>query len=423
MRSLFILVGFALLCPERGMSQSIQTSRLATSNLFTVSFSDSMNGWIGGSGVLMRTSDGGETWTTDSLSGPMKTFTCVKAISATFAWLVWFDAGYYPHSYLGRSNNLHGWDTLMSVLYGGNSKPLLTLVDAMDSLRAWVAGSVSFIAGCCPPLRNTTDGGHTWSYASLQPWGYPSVSYTALRLFSDSAVGLLFNEQILYRTDNAGRTWSSDTFSRNYYDLAIPRRNDFWLVGDAGSVIRSTDSGATWVAQPTPTSRALGSIYALDSVNAWAVGTKGTVIRTSDGGRRWDSVGVPSNQRLNAVSFSDKRHGWIVGDSGVLVRIRYIPTSVPESVSSKPMLFALQQNYPNPFNPSTRITFSLPSTLHCSLRIFNLLGQQVATLVDVEKEAGRYSLEWNASNVPTGVYFCRLEAGGFVQTKKLALIR
>jgi hypothetical protein len=88
-----------------------------------------------------------------------------------------------------------------------------------------------------------------------------------------------------------------------------------------------------------------------------------------------------------------------------------------------PIDFALHQNYPNPFNPTTRITFGIPLKSQVSLKIFNSIGEQVAQLVKEEKEAGRYSVELNATNLPSGVYFYRLKTDSFVETKKMILLK
>ena len=88
-----------------------------------------------------------------------------------------------------------------------------------------------------------------------------------------------------------------------------------------------------------------------------------------------------------------------------------------------PTKFALYQNYPNPFNPSTTISYDLPERARVKLSVYNILGQEVATLVDGEQEPGRYGVKFDASGLPSGIYFYRLEAGKFVDVKKMILIK
>ena len=93
------------------------------------------------------------------------------------------------------------------------------------------------------------------------------------------------------------------------------------------------------------------------------------------------------------------------------------------SVKNLPKEYALSQNYPNPFNPVTRIDYQLPEKNHVALRIYNILGEVVATLVDREMDAGYYSVNWDAGNLASGIYFYRLNSGSFISTKKLILMK
>jgi hypothetical protein len=88
-----------------------------------------------------------------------------------------------------------------------------------------------------------------------------------------------------------------------------------------------------------------------------------------------------------------------------------------------PQAFTLLQNYPNPFNPSTTIAFSLPSQSFVSLKVFDVLGREVATIVSEEMAAGTYSRRWNATKLSSGIYFYRLQAGSNTQMKKLILLK
>jgi hypothetical protein len=88
-----------------------------------------------------------------------------------------------------------------------------------------------------------------------------------------------------------------------------------------------------------------------------------------------------------------------------------------------PTRFRLEQNYPNPFNPSTTIHFDLPVASHAMLKIFNALGQEVDVLVDEARSAGTHTVQWNGAAFPSGVYLCRLQVNGFVETRKLVLLK
>ena len=112
------------------------------------------------------------------------------------------------------------------------------------------------------------------------------------------------------------------------------------------------------------------------------------------------------------------------------------PTAVDPENSSVPQMFALKQNYPNPFNPSTTIKYSIPTPLNppfakggntggfVSLKVYDILGREVSTLVNKQQQQPRnYEVNWNASNQPSGVYFYKLTAGSFTQTKKMILLQ
>ena len=127
---------------------------------------------------------------------------------------------------------------------------------------------------------------------------------------------------------------------------------------------------------------------------------------------------VAPSSRPNFVNlYMADKAGGSMGEAVSLI------TSVGNAVAPvQPSSFVLEQNYPNPFNPSTVISYSLPKTSIVSLRIFNTLGQELTTLVNERKEAGYYQVTWNAT-VPSGIYFYRLQAGEFVETKKMILLK
>jgi hypothetical protein len=109
----------------------------------------------------------------------------------------------------------------------------------------------------------------------------------------------------------------------------------------------------------------------------------------------------------------------------------HIPVGVKDNSNELPVKYNLYQNFPNPFNPSTTIEFALPTPGFVTLSIYNILGEKVATLVSEELTAGSYKYEWDATELTSGIYFYRIQAGdpstgsgqGFVETKKMILLR
>jgi hypothetical protein len=98
------------------------------------------------------------------------------------------------------------------------------------------------------------------------------------------------------------------------------------------------------------------------------------------------------------------------------------PTAVHQ-VNEAPSVFSLAQNYPNPFNPSTMIRFALPDRQAVTLRVYNLLGEEVATIVNETLGAGEHVVEFNATGLATGMYLYKLQAGSMTQTKRMLLVR
>ena len=143
----------------------------------------------------------------------------------------------------------------------------------------------------------------------------------------------------------------------------------------------------------------------------------------------WDVPVVPLNSALLLRSTERIQKQYPIVKSSNIV----IPTEesmaglklvlTQETTKELPKEFALYQNYPNPFNPTTQIRYDVPKSSHVSLKVYNLLGEELVALVDEEKETGTYSVEFDAVKFATGVYFYRFQAGDIVFTKKLMLVR
>jgi hypothetical protein len=100
-----------------------------------------------------------------------------------------------------------------------------------------------------------------------------------------------------------------------------------------------------------------------------------------------------------------------------------VVTDVSHSENNTPSVFRLNQNYPNPFNPSTKVSFDIGKSSFVNLKVYDVLGNEVAALVNEEKPAGRYEVEFNGAGLTSGVYIFRIKAGSYVDVKKALLIK
>ena len=137
----------------------------------------------------------------------------------------------------------------------------------------------------------------------------------------------------------------------------------------------------------------------------------------------WDTIGVgPISYSPLGVSITSANTGVLLGYSAMIYNAVSPPTGIGSALPIAPS-FVLSQNYPNPFNPSTTIQYTLPVKEHVALSVFNTLGVRIAVLVDEEEQQGRHEVRFDGSNLATGVYFYRLQAGTSAITKKLLLLR
>jgi hypothetical protein len=192
------------------------------------------------------------------------------------------------------------------------------------------------------------------------------------------------------------------------------------------AILRTTNGGATWTSQSSGTLATLIGVHFTDANTGTAVGGGGTILRTTNGGTTWINQSSGTTNSLLGVYFTNTNTGIAVGENGTILRtttggIRV--TDVKDIVSALPNQFALEQNYPNPFNPATVISYELPVTSNVRLIIYDVLGREVQTLINEHQNAGNHSVTLDAGNLPSGVYFYRLQAGSYNATKKLLLLK
>jgi ligand-binding sensor domain-containing protein len=230
----------------------------------------------------------------------------------------------------------------------------------------------------------------------------------------------------VYLSTNNGASWSAvnNGLAKYVYALAISGTNLFAGTFDGG-VYLSTNNGANWSTVNNDLTNTYIYALAVSGTNLFAGTYGGGVFLSTNNGASWSAVNNGlTNDYVRALAVSDTNLFAGIESGSVWRRpLSEMITSAEVLLTDLPTNFSLNQNYPNPFNPTTTFSFSLPLKTFVSLRVFDALGREIAKLVNEQLFAGEHSWHWNAAGLPSGVYFYRLQAGSFTETKKLILLK
>jgi hypothetical protein len=277
-------------------------------------------------------------------------------------------------------------------------------------------------------LLATTDGGATWTQMPTAPAQVGSEAGWNNSFFIEGTnIWFGTNNTKVYHSTNLGLSWTSgpttgtvNTYSIHFNSLT----NGLGGGSTTAFIVRTTDGGATYSGVGSiPTGS--GNITGLEGTGSdyWAL--RGNhVFRSTNNGDNWtqDYTGTTALWDIDFAIATGCPQGWAVGATGTIVRMINI-TGIPGVNNQVPSSYNLQQNYPNPFNPATKISFSLPKAGIVKLVVFDILGREVATIVNDYRPAGNYSVDFNAANISSGIYFYTLKSGGFTDTKKMVLMK
>lgn len=352
-------------------------------HILSVYFINNTTGWAGAtksttsidSNVVLKTTNAGVSWNNyfiDTLEVSLEEISFLNE-----------STGYLGYGYGLRRTTNGGinWAIINDTIMSGFAFHLV------NSLTGWTGVYYG-------DMFKTTNGGYTWvrQYGIFAPHNSVSDIYF-INENTGFVITALFTYGNLWYTTNSGLNW-------NYYNL-FPFR--VWSINFLNE--------------------STGYMLAEDYPNSY-------LAKTTNSGLNWSMHLINSTQYFSKLFFISENTGWIVGDSGTILKttnggntigIQQISTEIPKS-------FSLHQNYPNPFNPATKIRFEIPYTGDAYMRpikitVFDILGKEVTVLVNEELKPGVYEVDFDGSNLPSGIYYYRLSAGSFTQTKKMVLIK
>jgi photosystem II stability/assembly factor-like uncharacterized protein len=394
--------GLILISNDGGLHWSAGSRHLA-SYLQDIKMVSNDVGWAVGDQIL-RTTDGGRDWIRQKAPG----------------------TGY--HASISAVDSLTAW------CVGGDSSKILKTTDgglswSEQTTRAsqfwgrvyFINKDIGWVTGGYGALFKTTDGGVHWDSVNS---GTQSAIFGIF--FRDTLHGWFVGDQgDIRKTSDGGITWyvvPSPAYPYQLHDVFFTSDQVGWIVGES-LVLKTTDGGLHWIVRiGNYGSSNFWRIKFLDELNGWTAASSGNVLlRTTDGGESWRNVTAPS-ESFYSLEVSREGAVWVVAGGTILYNPGAL-VSVKIAEVEQPHEFFLNQNYPNPFNPLTEISFGLSTRTHVRLEVFDLLGQLVATLTDESKPPGIYTATWDPGMRATGVYFFRMTAGEFVQTRKAILLR
>lgn len=425
-------------------------------DISSVTFVDVNTGFIIGD-TLFRTTNGGQNWNylpRGEIQEPLYGISFLNA-----------NTGYAAGTggvIIKTTNSGFNWTLQPS----GTTELLMDIFFANEN-TGWTVGYTGIIL-------KTTNGGDTWTQ---QASNLTDVLWDLE--FVDANTGYTCGTSgDVFKTTDAGNTWilKNTNTENSFSGLSFVNANTGVAVGDNGVIIRTINGGETWqIQQQSGTTQSLSAVW-LESPNlGWAVGGNGTILKYSGmvpaapqnleleipalkkvklswidlsqdedgfavqrrtlGDTNWaniDTVASNTSQCIDSTVVLQEEYFWRVyafnslGNSPYSNEVTAFITSAISGNSELPKTYALHQNYPNPFNPVTQINFDIPAAGKVNLKIFDISGREVATLVNAIHPAGYYTVTFDAQNLASGIYFYRINVEGtnrFSMTKKMMIIK
>jgi photosystem II stability/assembly factor-like uncharacterized protein len=344
----------------------------------------------------------------------------------------------------------------------------------------FIDGNTGWMCGWNKSMFKTIDGGEHWQLILENNSPDYSFSYITSICFLDKNLGYCAGyqykttsssyESILMKSVDGGEGWTPQTAGSHDYIFAsifFINENIGWVCGYSGKIFKTVNGGTNWIEQDSHTDLDLHSIFFINMQKGWAVGQEGIILVTSDGGDTWITQTSPTSSKLSEVQFLNENIGYACGSDNTILKTLEGGTDWHQQNSGSDAMFSdivflspdtgycvgwegtilktvnggvgtnsieisdmklpkkvrLYQNHPNPFNPSTKIKFTLHKSEFVELKVFNILGKEVTTLVSNKLNQGNHTYTFDSKNLASGIYYYQLVAGEFQDVKKMILLR
>lgn len=399
-----------------------------SANLKNCFFINNNTGWISGeSGTVIKTTDAGSSWILQptNISNDIQS---IFFINERLGWAIAYETLPDSTSFLGTRilKTTDGGNSWINYMYPVENK-FMRSIYFLDSLTGFMVGAPITIV-------RTGNAGISWESMDTD---------TSLQLGLPVENISFINDQVGYACggfrDIAGTMWTTTNGGFNWKGLIIAPEPfmDLYIFnpdkaiavgGDfeyGSSYVSTNDQGHTWQYDTLGTFGIGNAVDFRTPYEGWiALGIAQKFSFTRDTGNTWISFYTPDSVSLNDIQFTDSLHGWAVGYNGVI--LKYI--NQKSSINSvqyfhQPENFSLDQNYPNPFNPVTAISYFLFEKQFISLKVYDVLGNEISELVNEIQNPGSYKIKFESGNLSSGIYFYMLQSENKSVTKKMVIIK
>jgi photosystem II stability/assembly factor-like uncharacterized protein len=390
-----------------------------TKDLNSISFPTFNTGYaVGDSGYVRKSTNVGGGWF-DITINTTKNLKKVQGFSTNLAYICG-DQG----AILKTTNNGVNW-----IAINPDSSFNYNDMDFIDN-------NTGIVVGQHRRFSYTPDGGTNWVSGVLNTIGLNNLDAFSVEMINGSTIYIGTSDTLIsgnytayvYKSTNSGVSFTLSTSTTHstrsgFIDIQFLDANTGYALSQNNFVYRTTNAGANWslgnVLFP------VRSMYFANSLTGYTCGVGGQIRKTTNGGVNWLQQNSPTTLTMNSTYFIDAVTGFAAGLNGFMVKTGNggTYTAINQIGNEIPKDYSLSQNYPNPFNPSTNISFDIPKASFVKLTLYNILGTEVKVMTNEYLAAGRYSVNADASELPSGTYFYRITAGTFSDTKKMILVK
>ncbi len=359
-------------------------------------------GWAcGDAGAMLHTTNAGSTWSLLTLTG------------SDLHQIVFKDAS---------TGIVVGDNGTIFVTTNGGTNWIVKSSSTSSQLRgaAYAGGSIFYAVGDDGAATKSTDDGNTWTTLN---------SGTTERLLCvtavDQNVWVGARNGLMLFSGNGGSAFNSmsNPASDDIKDIQFINEAIGFAGGSNSFFMYTSNSGVNWTSRSAGIQVGLNGLHFVNQNEGWVVGGAGTLYSTTNAGLNWIVEQSQTGQDINSIHSFDGINAWAVGNIGVITTNYSSTTGVEGQSNINPDRLNLDQNYPNPFNPSTKIKFSIPSNEFVTLKVYNVLGSEIVTLINDELNAGSFEVDFNASALNSGVYFYTIRTNKFTETRKMILMK